>query len=497
MKRILKQTFFFLIFLSGFLIWGNAEAATYYSDFSTGADSNSGTSIGAPWKYAPGMSGWSGSATLSSGDVVVLKGGETWTFTSTTANLWTIPVSGITIQGGQRLETPWGTDYPVLDGAGATVNRKGINFSGRSNITIDGIKIQNTVIAETDSGDGIYAVATSVAMSNIEIKNCYLSKTGDHGISIQYGTNSTGSNIRIHRNTFLNSCQGVTSYIDSTAVVSGYYVYNNDFQGPGNSVSGLHCDGIMLGSACADANTCLDTIEIYNNKFSGDWVRDATGLINLQNGTAPQPTNDYYGGKQVKIYNNQLAADTDGMMPGLIAIYSKWDDVKIYNNTFGGYNAGVDPRLTGIMINDNATNIDIKNNIFSGLNPDNNQAISGKSGTYTSDYNFFSTDILRLNIQGSPDCRTSASCLSQFGTEEHSAEGDPKFATSPNGTVGVGDWTIQSDSPAINIGTDLSEYFTTDILGATRSGAWDIGAYEYVGVSDIVAPASPSGLAVS
>ena len=54
---------------------------------------------------------------------------------------------------------------------------------------------------------------------------------------------------------------------------------------------------------------------------------------------------------------------------------------------------------------------------------------------------------------------------------------DIKFVST---TPGSEDLHIQADSCARDAGTDLSSYFTDDIDGDTRSGAWDIGADEYI-----------------
>ena len=43
-----------------------------------------------------------------------------------------------------------------------------------------------------------------------------------------------------------------------------------------------------------------------------------------------------------------------------------------------------------------------------------------------------------------------------------------------------GDFTLKAGSNAIGAGADLSEYFTTDITGETRTTPWDIGAFKYV-----------------
>ena len=46
--------------------------------------------------------------------------------------------------------------------------------------------------------------------------------------------------------------------------------------------------------------------------------------------------------------------------------------------------------------------------------------------------------------------------------------------------VGAFDFTLQAGSPAIDAGTDLSDIFTIDYNGDTRTGTWEIGAFQYV-----------------
>ena len=80
------------------LLWlsGIAFGATHYVDYTTGSDSNNGTSTSTPWKHAPGMQGLtpSGSSTgdgctgncasytPAAGDFIILKGGTVWPYTT-------------------------------------------------------------------------------------------------------------------------------------------------------------------------------------------------------------------------------------------------------------------------------------------------------------------------------------------------------------------------------------------------------------------------------
>jgi hypothetical protein len=65
-------------------------------------------------------------------------------------------------------------------------------------------------------------------------------------------------------------------------------------------------------------------------------------------------------------------------------------------------------------------------------------------------------------------------------------------ATFTNVTGGSEDYHLVSGSALIDVGTDLSGTFTTDIDGATRTAPWDIGADEYVSAGGGGAPTPPS-----
>ena len=78
-----------------FLVVRAVHATTYYVDYKSGADTNSGTSKATPWKHAPGMLGLTVSntstgdgctgnclsTTINPGDSIILKGGTVWPYT--------------------------------------------------------------------------------------------------------------------------------------------------------------------------------------------------------------------------------------------------------------------------------------------------------------------------------------------------------------------------------------------------------------------------------
>lgn len=89
-----------LLMISTLMSAGAASATTYYIA-ANGSDTNSGTSKSSPWLHAPGMSGCSGtcsSAAPKPGDSFILRGGDTWHYSSVAGSPvgtpWTWSASG-------------------------------------------------------------------------------------------------------------------------------------------------------------------------------------------------------------------------------------------------------------------------------------------------------------------------------------------------------------------------------------------------------------------
>lgn len=95
----------------------------------------------------------------------------------------------------------------------------------------------------------------------------------------------------------------------------------------------------------------------------------------------------------------------------------------------------------------------------------------------------------------SDECNTVATCSGASNIFYGNVDGMPAYFSSNINSdplfVVAGDYSLQSGSPAVDAGADLSAVFTDDIMGVTRpeSTAYDIGAFEYLaGEADIVDP---------
>lgn len=156
--------------------------------------------------------------------------------------------------------------------------------------------------------------------------------------------------------------------------------------------------------------------------------------------------------------------------------------VKIYNNTI--YNVPVaNPvgfRFAFVDESEKADYGEVYNNIFIG--DGGNYSFNASTIGCVADNNLLSD--LSGNVVSAPN----------EGTHGINGGFDPDDVFI---NIIAGNFQLNNTSPAIDAGLNLSANFSDDYLGNIRSGAWDIGAYEYQSGSDTTSPANPSGLSVS
>ena len=158
-----------------------ALAGTYYVDYATGSDANSGNSKAAPWKHAPQMKGFSGSYSHSAGDRFIFKGGVIWPVTcfqmaisaggSADDNRDYYGVDPTWFAGGAFARPVFDFQHIAL-GSGYN-SGAGLLVTG-SNLTLDGLEMANHRGWTGNAGWGSSTVNIQGANANITVTNCYI-----------------------------------------------------------------------------------------------------------------------------------------------------------------------------------------------------------------------------------------------------------------------------------------------------------------------------------
>jgi hypothetical protein len=516
--------FRFRFLLAAVILTGaaNASAATYYVDQTSGSDSNAGTAS-APWKNCPGMSSYTGSRSLSPGDVVYFDRGDTWVLTG---------AQGLYLTGGVTyLGDSWGSGTRATLRAGGNLDAGVVRFRDHASAptVFRGFDVDanHTISTGIDVNHRYYTLMNGATkrIQNVVVHNVYSDLTQGqykYGIIISNfgGTSGYTENVEVLDSVVHDTSRdAICLYPGDTSPdnrIRNILVRGNEAYNTGQDPNYCCGSGILIKGFVQDAT--IEDNYIHNVKGASIFMNAnenshyaGVGLVNIHirhniitNSTANGAIRIYDGpsggdAKDVKVYGNIVYNSTvnGGLLIG--SDLKNTLNLAVYNNTF--YNAPV-------IINSNSATVntfEFKNNIvyYSGGTP-----LTDAQGQITAHANniyFRGGSGALVSSRGSS---YSASNLSSY--ESSASAADPLFtnaASLPNGFSGVfgnnlapntDGLRLQGGSPAVDRGAALASAYAGSINSVVRpSGAgWDIGAYE-LSSSSSTAPHPPTNVRIT
>lgn len=489
----------------------SATAASWYvdKDATGGAD---GTAWADAWTNFSSVT-W-GVGGVVAGDTLYISGG---TASKTYSEQWEVDAAGatnnpITLRVGQDASHN-GLVIFDYDSLGDSATGNGV-LVDREWITLDGeyAGVSHWVFANlrnTTNRSDAYSIGGYTA-TGFEAKWLTFSNA-NHGIRI-----SSSDYTKVYNCAFygVRGDAAITLLGDENTALGNHQVYSNTIHlcyntnvPPGASGAYSGPDGIQADSGASifrniirvDWNTNVftstqhpDSLQIVGHNmrvYDNEFINVGDSAIDMDMGGTTDVTN-------IVIYNNVFRIeDALDLYPELIRLYGHSGDpvgdvrdVFIVNNTFSDENSWVCIRVNNLYNADiEMSGNRIQNNIFVNCGDG-----VGKPTILLDDYtNYTASDWTMANnvyyhatpadavISWLGTNYTASAWVSETGIELNSTTNQPFFvAYTPNGEAN--NFRLSdSDTAARNAGADLSAFFTTDITGKTRTGDWDIGAYEY------------------
>jgi hypothetical protein len=459
------------------------HAASYYISFSSGSNSNNGTSTSTPWKSHPYMqagSGCTGSGSAptyshSAGDQFIFKAGDTWPnacFQMTIAaggssgnpdvytysNSWGIP-------GGTTGNTGQVVGAYKFDAGGSLITGGGVNRfiynNGNQYVTINGLELTGMTWGSGTpaygNGFGIHIVTTQ----NFIVSNCWMHGWTHPGATVDLFAGVVGNG-----GTPFNAGSRVTGCVfdGMGASDSGEAVYaiplldNNIVRNMSNGLlTGMNArvynnqiGPINASFDATDHENCIEPIVLPAGQTSTNYIynnysHDCTAVNILTQGAPPSS-----GAEVDYVFNNILDAGSTVSPP----IPLQFDSISTSNSSSQVY----------------AWN----NTILSGSNPCLRTADRGNG-------NFGVLDI-RNNL-----CVSGTNTLALLQITGNTVTNSNNVTGTTSGAVGLGSsYQLLSGSSAIGAGANLTSQGITplnfDAAGIPRPATgrlWDIGAYQF------------------
>jgi hypothetical protein len=440
MKTLQISTTLALFFM--LTIASTTHATNYYVDPSSSSSTANGT-INFPWKTIAQVN--SGTGLLNPGDTVFFKRGQVY------SGRLTINRSGSSV--APIVYTNYGTgELPEFNNAVSDI----INIYNKQYVVVDGIKIIDRSISETD-----HTVQAKISYAiNIEnspyctIKNCDISRVGV-GISVTTGSNYTNivgnfmHNMRMVRNT-PTSVNPDDDYGANPMVIgsSNNNISNNRFE----ECWGLSYDYGYDGGAVEFFGTTMN-----NNKVTYNTAINCNGFIEI-------------GSSSNGVAENNIIAYNKIINCGILGVYQNGStftvavkNLQYYNNTIvETLKQYAKPSVLFWMAGTGTAGmVTVKNNIFwlsSGVNVASSKFNSGQM-IHTNNIYRMTSGILGMTINSTELLSNNASIF-----------------TNTTGDVTNWDLRLPIGSIGINFGTNVG--INKDFIGTSITNAPDAGIFE-------------------
>lgn len=294
--------------------------------------------------------------------------------------------------------------------------------------------------------------------------------SGNHIDCFQtFGDNRYESyNVVMERNVFKNVTGQICQVtMDGVWTIKDWTIRNNIFSNISNGAS------VSMSGMKWQNNTFYKVNQVSGHALAMVRGEKAISAITRANPGVVTVTSalGWTGTRQFKFVDVGGMTELNGNTYTITSINSTSFSIGVDTSGYGEYTSG------GYAVYAGAYDAEITNNAFleCGSSPSNTgfgwySWETGLTG-YSSDYNY---------VAGT----SNASKGSSF-TETHGVNGgNAKFTNAASGDFSIS----AADSVLVDSGTSLSTLFTTDKVSNTRSGTWDIGAYEYDASPDTTPP---------
>lgn len=462
---------------------------TYYIDYASGNDTNSGTSKLAPWQHAPQMTNtFTGSYTHGIGDSFIFKGGVTWGVTNfqmhvksggsaATPDYYGVDKTWFT--GGLWTRPVFDFEHTVIDPNGFEAN-SAVFLDQVNYVTIDGLELKNFRIVNGSAAQKNFNILAQNS-DFITITNCVIhdwdyagspplpdGQDGNSAGGVANSGSSIGGTTEIVTHCLLH-CDNTTIKC-GTAITSLQPMFTEVrgvpqvYSGSGLCHDNNFHDPVYSSDPTAHGNTIITfgPSTIYNNLIHDLPAGTSCMLLHAGGSEAASWTD--------LIYNNVIW-NTGNQAPITVDTFSiaaPTSGAMIYNNTLAA--------ITGIAVGNRGGGhpglgwLDVRNNLL----------ISDQTSGNPICYN-----------GGIPNCGTVLGGV----TNAFNLILTPAAASAAGYTIANQFAPTALGSPSVNVGTALAA-FSTDILSTNRPqlGAWDAGAYEFFTSLTNFPPATPANV---